>query len=144
MSRPSAAERLERLLSIVPWVVAQDGPTVAETCERFAISERDLIADLNLLFLCGVYPYTPDALIEVDIDGGRVWVRFADWFRRPLRLTPPEGLALVAAARALLGVPGPGLPDERGRVGERRFQAGDGPGCWWRGGAGGRAGGGLR
>lgn len=108
MSRPSAAERLERLLAIVPWVVAQDGPTVKDTCERFGISERDLIADLNLLFMCGVYPYTPDALIEVDIDGGRVWVRFADWFRRPLRLTPPEGLALVAAARALLGVPGPG------------------------------------
>jgi proteasome accessory factor C len=108
VSRPSAAERLERLLAIVPWVVAQDGPTVKETCERFGISERDLIADLNLLFMCGVYPYTPDALIEVDIDGGRVWVRFADWFRRPLRLTPPEGLALVAAARALLGVPGPG------------------------------------
>ncbi len=35
-------------------------------------------------------------------------MRFADWFRRPLRLTPPEGLALVAAARALLGVPGAG------------------------------------
>jgi proteasome accessory factor C len=114
MSRPSAAERLERLLAIVPWVVAQDGPTVAETCDRFGISERDLIADLNLLFMCGVYPYTPDALIEVDVDGGRVWVRFADWFRRPLRLTPPEGLALVAAARALLGVPGEGTFDERG------------------------------
>jgi proteasome accessory factor C len=116
MSRPGAAERLERLLAIVPWVVAQDGPTVAETCERFGIAERDLIADLNLLFMCGVYPYTPDALIEVDVDGGRVWVRFADWFRRPLRLTPPEGLALVAAARALLGVPGEGALDERGAL----------------------------
>jgi proteasome accessory factor C len=116
VSRPSAAERLGRLLAIVPWVVAQDGPTVAETCERFGISERDLIADLNLLFMCGVYPYTPDALIEVDVDGGRVWVRFADWFRRPLRLTPPEGLALVAAARALLGVPGESSPDERGAL----------------------------
>jgi proteasome accessory factor C len=116
VSRPSAAERLERLLAIVPWVVAQDGPTVTQTCERFGISERDLIADLNLLFMCGIYPYTPDALIEVDIDGGRVWVRFADWFRRPLRLTPPEGLALVAAARALLGVPGEGSPDDRGAL----------------------------
>ena len=63
------------------------------------------MADLNLLFMCGVYPYTPDALIEVDLDEGRVWVRFAEWFRRPLRLSPPEGLALVAAARAILGVP---------------------------------------
>jgi proteasome accessory factor C len=109
MSRPGAAERLSRLLAIVPWIVAQDGPQVAEVCERFGVSERDLIADLNLLFMCGVYPYTPDTLIEVDIDGGRVWVRFADWFTRPLRLTPPEGLALVAAARGILGVPQPGL-----------------------------------
>ena len=108
MSRPGAAERLSRLLAIVPWIVAQDGPTVADICERFGVSERDLIADLNLLFMCGVYPYTPDTLIEVDIDGGRVWVRFADWFKRPLRLTPPEGLALMAAARAILGVPQPG------------------------------------
>ncbi len=107
MSRPGAAERLSRLLAIVPWIVAQDGPTVADICARFGVSERDLIADLNLLFMCGVYPYTPDTLIEVDIDGGRVWVRFADWFRRPLRLTPPEGLALMAAARAILGVPQP-------------------------------------
>jgi hypothetical protein len=79
---------------------------VSEVCQRFDISERELLADLNMLFMCGVYPYTPDSLIEVDLDGGRVWVRFADWFRRPLRLTPPEGLALVAAARAMLGVPG--------------------------------------
>jgi proteasome accessory factor C len=90
---------------VVPWVVAHDGPTVSEVCERFRISERELIADLNLLFMCGVYPYTPDALIEVDLDAGRVWVRFADWFRRPLRLSAPEGLALVAAARAMLGMP---------------------------------------
>ncbi|MGP8209311.1 MAG: helix-turn-helix transcriptional regulator [Acidimicrobiales bacterium] len=105
MTRPSSAQRLARLLAVVPWVVAHDGPTVSEVCERFGISERELMADLNLLFMCGVYPYTPDALIEVDLDEGRVWVRFAEWFRRPLRLSPPEGLALVAAARAILGVP---------------------------------------
>jgi proteasome accessory factor C len=99
------------LLAVVPWVVAHDGPTVEEVCERFGISERELIADLNLLFMCGVYPYTPDALIEVDLDAGRVWVRFADWFRRPVRLSAPEGLALVAAARAMLGVPG--IADEK-------------------------------
>ena len=106
MTRPSSAQRLARLLAVVPWVVAHDGPTVEEVCGRFGISERELIADLNLLFMCGVYPYTPDALIEVDLDAGRVWVRFADWFRRPVRLSAPEGLALVAAARAMLGVPG--------------------------------------
>jgi proteasome accessory factor C len=124
MSRPGAAERLSRLLAIVPWIVAQDGPRVTDVCERFGVSERDLIADLNLLFMCGVYPYTPDTLIEVDIDGGRVWVRFADWFTRPLRLTPPEGLALMAAARAILGVPQTGLGTPRPRHGT----VGPGPG----------------
>lgn len=104
MTRPSSALRLGRLLAIVPWVVAHDGPTIKEVCQRFAISERDLLADLDLLFMCGVYPFTPDALIEVDIEDGRVWIRFAEWFRRPLRLTPAEALALVAAARAVLAV----------------------------------------
>jgi proteasome accessory factor C len=93
-------------LAIVPWVAAQDGPELAEVCRRFGITERELLADLDLLFVCGVYPFTPDVLIDVDIADGRVWIRFADYFRRPLRLTPPEGLALIGAGAALLGVPG--------------------------------------
>jgi len=70
------------------------------------VSERELLTDLDLLFLCGVHPFTPDTLIEVDVSGGRVWIRFADWFRRPLRLTAPEGLALVSAGAALQATPG--------------------------------------
>src|SRR5204863_2207566 len=59
-----------------------------------------------MLWVCGLYPYTPDMLIDVDIADGRVWIRYADYFRRPLRLTPAEGLALVGAGAALLAVPG--------------------------------------
>ncbi|HSS10806.1 MAG TPA: WYL domain-containing protein [Acidimicrobiales bacterium] len=106
MTRTAAQDRLGRLLAIVPWVAAQHGPEIAEVCRRFGITERELLADLDLLFLCGVYPFTPDVLIEVDIADGRVWIRFADYFRRPLRLTPPEGLALIGAGAALLRVPG--------------------------------------
>lgn len=100
MSRVPSAERLARLLAVVPWVVANDGPRLSDVAERFGVPEQELVGDLNLLFMCGVYPFTPDSLIEVDVEGGRVWVRFADWFRRPLRLTAPEGLVLLAAARA--------------------------------------------
>ena len=106
MTRATATERLGRLLTIVPWVASNDGPSVEEVCRRFDVDERELLADLDLLFLCGVYPFTPDTLIEVDVADGRVWIRFADYFRRPLRLTPEEGLALVAAGEALLSVPG--------------------------------------
>ncbi|MDQ1366073.1 MAG: proteasome accessory factor [Acidimicrobiaceae bacterium] len=106
MSRPAAQDRLARLLAVVPWVAARDGPAIAEVCERFEVTEQDLLDDLDLLFLCGVYPFTPDSLIEVDVADGRVWIRFADYFRRPLRLTAPEGLALLGAGSALLSMPG--------------------------------------
>jgi proteasome accessory factor C len=107
MSRPAADERMRRILAVVPWVAAADGPEIAEVCRRFGYaSEQELHADFDLLFMCGVHPYTPDSLIEIDISDGRVWVRYADWFSRPLRLSPAEGLSLVASSAALLGTEG--------------------------------------
>ena len=107
MSRQSAEARLRRILAVVPWVVAEDGPLISEVCARFGYrTQADLQADINLLFMCGVPPYTPDALIEVDLADDRVWIRYADWFARPLRLTPAEALTLVASSAALLGVSG--------------------------------------
>jgi proteasome accessory factor C len=109
VTRLAADARLRRILAVVPWVVAEDGPTLAEVCARFDYSsEAELQSDLNLLFVCGVPPYTPDALIEVDVADGRVWIRYADWFARPLRLTAAEALTLVAASAALLGSGGAG------------------------------------
>jgi len=104
--RVSANERLQRLLALVPWVAARDGPRIDEVCARFGCTRRELVDDLDLLFLCGLHPYTPDVLIDVDIDDGRVWIRYADYFSRPLRLTPAEGLALLAAGKTLLAAPG--------------------------------------
>jgi proteasome accessory factor C len=106
VSRDRADARLGRLLAIVPWIVANDGPSVEEVCRRFGVGEKELLADLNLLFMCGVYPFTPDVLIDVHVADGRVWINMADYFRRPLRLNPQEGLALASAASALLNVPG--------------------------------------
>ena len=106
MPKAPADVRLARLLDIVPWIAAHDGPRVEEVCRRFDISEQELLSELNLLFLCGLYPFTPDVLIDVDVADGRVWVSMADYFRRPLRLSPQEGMALASAASALLDVPG--------------------------------------
>ncbi len=106
MGRPGAPERLRRLLALVPWVVAQDGPTLAEVCARFGLTQDELVSELDLVFLCGVHPFTPDSLIDVSVADGRVWIRYADYLERPLRLTPDEGLALVAAGTAVLAVPG--------------------------------------
>lgn len=104
--RKGADEKLQRLLALVPWVAARDGPKLAEVCERFGCTEAELVSDLDRLFMCGLYPYTPDVLIEVDVADGRVWIRYADYFSRPLRLTPAEGLALIAAGKTVQSFPG--------------------------------------
>lgn len=117
MSRLTSGGRMERLLSIVPWVVANDGPTIEEISERFDYPEAKLLDDLNnVLFMVGTYPFTPDQLVEVIVEDGRVWIRYAEYFERPLRLTPEQGLALVTAGSSLLAVPGadPAGPLARG------------------------------
>ncbi len=99
-ARTSASDRVARLLAIVPWIAANDGPTLDEICARFNVTRRKLLEDLDVLMMVGVPPYTPDTLIDVTVEGDRVWLRFADVFARPLHLTPEQGLALVAAGSA--------------------------------------------
>jgi proteasome accessory factor C len=106
MSRPLVGPRLQRVLALVPWILAHPGVTIAELAARFEVSERELEHDLELLPMCGLPPYTADRLIDVSVIDGEVEIRLAEYFERPLRLTPAEGLALLAAGRALLTVPG--------------------------------------
>lgn len=106
MSRHAAGDRLQQLLSIVPWLVDHPGAPVEEVCARFAIREAELLKALETLQFVGVHPFTPDALIDVVLEDGRVWLHLAEPFGRPLRLTPEEGLALVAAGRSVVGTPG--------------------------------------
>ncbi len=106
MSRLAASDRLQRLLSIVPWIVDHPGAPVRDVCARFAISEPDLLRAFDLLQFVGVHPFSPDALIDVVLEDGCVWLHLAQPFGRPLRLTPEEGLALVAAGRSMVGAPG--------------------------------------
>jgi proteasome accessory factor C len=108
MSRSlTAQERLRRMLAIVPWVAGQpDGATVEEICQRFDLRPDQLQACLDTVFMVGVHPYTPDALVDVVVDGDRVHIRLPDFFTRPLRLTPAQAFALLAAGRSLQSVPG--------------------------------------
>jgi predicted DNA-binding transcriptional regulator YafY len=103
------AERLRRLLVIVPYVIAHPGTPIDELTRLFGITEAELTADLQLLFMTGLPPYTPDALIEAEWESGRVEIRMADYFSRPVRLTRPEALALYLKGTQLLGTAG--LPE---------------------------------
>ena len=82
---------MQRLLSMVPWIAAHDGPTLDEVCARFDLTPKELAADLEVMWLVGLPPYTPDALIDVVQEGDRVWIHFADVFDAPSAAHPRPG-----------------------------------------------------
>ena len=104
--RITASDRLKRLLALLPWVAAQQGPSVEDVCARFELSTEDLLSDIALVSMVGIPPYSPGDLFDIVVEGGRVWVHLQPSFDRSLRLTPEEALGLVAAGASLLAVPG--------------------------------------
>ena len=100
-SRSRSDVRLRRLLVMVPWLASQDGPSVAEVCDRFGITPTELQADLELLTLyVGIHPYGPEAYFDLSIEGDRVYASMLPSLDRPLRLTPAEAVAVVVAGQA--------------------------------------------
>lgn len=102
--RMDAAARIQRLLAILQWAAqaGDEGVTVVELCTRFGLGPDQLVAELEMASMIGADSIHYDEMpFEASIDGDHVVVRLFS-FARPLRLTPAEGLALVAAADALV------------------------------------------
>jgi predicted DNA-binding transcriptional regulator YafY len=102
----ASAERLSRLLAMVPWLLNRQGVGLDEAARHFGISETQLVRDLELLFVCGTPGHMPDDLIEADWESGQVYLGNADPIARPLRLSVDEAVALLAGLRTLAQVPG--------------------------------------
>ncbi len=101
-----ATARLSRLLALVPYLLARQGVPIGEAAREFGISERQLVRDLELLFVCGLPGHLPDDLIEADWESGHVYVSNADAIARPLRLGVDEAVALLVGLRTLAELPG--------------------------------------
>jgi proteasome accessory factor C len=107
---PNTSERLGRMLVIVPYLVQHPGTSLKDASELFSVAEDQLRRDLDLLFMSGLPPYGPGDLIDVEVDeDGQVWIRMADHFSRPLRMTRSEALALYLRGTELVATPG--LPE---------------------------------
>ncbi len=98
---PASEARTLRLLGLIPYLVKNQGATVDEVCEAFGLARKDLLDDIQLIFLCGRPDYDPGDLIDVNIEGDRIYINMADYFSRPLRFTSQELVFLYLAGRAL-------------------------------------------
>ncbi|HME47191.1 YafY family protein [Mycobacterium sp.] len=98
--------RLARLLNMVPYFQANPGISAAEAAADLGVTTKQLMDDLNQLWMCGLPGYGPGDLIDLSFSEDSIEVTFSAGMDRPLRLTSPEATALLVALRALVEVPG--------------------------------------
>ena len=98
MASGGAAARAARLIALLPRLTRDGRFSLDELGAELGVPPDTVVEDLTLLSMCGVPPYSPDALVDVEIDGEEVRV----WSDPPaiesrLRLSASEARALVAA-----------------------------------------------
>jgi proteasome accessory factor C len=101
----SSADRLTRLLALVPYVISRTSVSVAEAAEAFGVTEKQLIDDLNLLWCVELRAPDPYCPIDLSYEGGEIVVSEAESISRPLRLDVDEASALLVALRTLAEIP---------------------------------------
>ena len=88
---------LARLLDLVPYIASRQGISIRELAAEFRVSEREIVRNLNTLFLCGLPGYTPLELMEIDFEDGFVTIRNAETLSRPRSMTASDAtFALIA------------------------------------------------
>lgn len=104
----TSAERLRRLLALVPYVAARRVVGLAETAATFGMTERELIDDLNLAWCVELRAPEPYCPIDLSYEDGEISISQAESIARPLRLAADEAIALLVALRMLAEAGGDG------------------------------------
>jgi len=100
----TSADRLQRLLALVPYVISRKVVGLAETAAAFGVSERELTDDLNMLWCVELRTPDPYCPIDLSYEGGEIVISQAEPVDRPLRLGVDEASALLVALRMLAEV----------------------------------------
>ena len=108
MSANKGSTRLARILKLIPFLQRNSGIEVRDAAALFGVREEQLIADLNLIWMCGLPGYTHLELIDVSYDSGVITINNAQTLDRPMRITFDEGTALLLAIENLAEIAPPG------------------------------------
>ncbi|KND27499.1 helix-turn-helix transcriptional regulator [Streptomyces acidiscabies] len=101
----NAIDQTRRMLSLVTYLKERPGARVEDVARAFGISEEELVADLDVLPMCGT-SFRGGDLLDIDTDGEHIWWHNPDDVAEPLRLAADEATALLVAARAVATLPG--------------------------------------
>lgn len=101
----TSAEQVARLLALVPYLQSHPDAELGATAAVFSVTTDQLLADLDVLWYCGLPGGMPGDLIEIDMDTvaefGRIRLSNAEYLSRPMRFTTDEATSLVVALRAV-------------------------------------------
>ncbi len=100
------SSRLVRLLNMVPYFQANPRVSWAEAAADLGVTRKQLQADINQLWMCGLPGYGPGDLIDFEFDDDTIKVTFSAGIDKPLRLNSSEASGLLVALRALADIPG--------------------------------------
>lgn len=93
-----SATRARRLVALLPHLHRGDRIPLAELAAAVGCTPEEVAADLTTLTMCGIPPFTPFDMVDLDIDGDSVAVYMdPPGLDQPLRLTMPEARALGSA-----------------------------------------------
>lgn len=103
-----AGERVSRLLIMIPWLLERGQAPIADVAKEFKISEKQVVADIQLASMCGAPPFTAFELIDVYVDDDNVmaYAGIPTVIHRPLKLNTAELFALMTMGAAALATPG--------------------------------------
>lgn len=100
--RVTAEEQLERILLVLPLAAREGGARLDELAGRLGVEPRQVLRDLEEVTARAYYhPAGGAEAIQILVERERVTVWTGGEFRRPVRLSPREALALGLGVRAL-------------------------------------------
>lgn len=99
--RMDTAGRARRLLALLPMLKRGAPLALDDLAAAVGCSTDEVASDLATLTMCGIPPFSPSDMIELDLDGNTATVYVEPpALDRPLRFTPAEARALVTALEA--------------------------------------------
>ena len=87
--------QVNRLLDLVPYLIANQGVSLDQVAKDFQISKANVLEDLNTLWMCGLPGYTALELIDLSFESGYVSIRNAEVLSKPRKLTTIEVGAVI-------------------------------------------------
>ena len=90
----SAVDRAARALDLIPYILENPGIELESLAEKFGITQKQVLSDLEIIFLCGLPGYTPYELIDLTFEDGIVTVIDPQVLDKPRVFTQSEAIVL--------------------------------------------------